>query len=110
MTGYATANSVHPSRPAYRLLAAQLLLAVAALALLLLWPQGDAPMLLLPVFAADQGTAVRYAMTRDARLLSSGPVPGSIVVRGDRDRIVAGAWSAGLLVTAARGGCGEGRS
>lgn len=58
-------------------------------------------MLLLPVLP---GSAVRLpaiAVDGDARLLGKGPLPGSLVVIGDRARFAGGVFGAGGLVLSA---------
>lgn len=110
MTGRTVVPAVPDTRRGYWFLALQLLLAGSVLCYLLLRPQVGAPMLLIPIVPADAGAATRFALANDARLLGTGPLPGSIVVRGDQGRVSHAAWSAGLLVTAAVGGCGRERT
>jgi hypothetical protein len=103
----ATRPSIGSSLAGYRFLAAQVLLGLAALGCLLLKPPAEGAMLILPLASSGEGAAVRFARERDLALLGSGPVRGSVVVQGTRAQALAGAWSAGMLVTAAVGGCGQ---
>lgn len=104
------ASTTHPvaeRHVRYRLLVLQLVLATTAMGALLLWPATSRPMLVLPLPSADEGAAARFALAHGARLLGRGPIAGSVVIRASRDRLVAEAWAAGLLVVGANGGCGS---
>ncbi len=64
-------------------------------------------MLLLPLAPGARAGLAAAAIGRGAQLLGAGPVPGSLVVRGER-RMLGGLWSQGVMVTAApAAACGE---
>ena len=97
------------SRRAFRpFLACQAALAAGLLGLLALTPPARGPILILSL-SGDAGAPVRVALAHGARLLGPGPLPGSMVVVGERAALSPAARDAGLLLLAAPfAGCGEG--
>lgn len=63
-------------------------------------------LLLIPVGAGDATRLVRDALSGGARLIDSGPIPGSLVVQGDRARLAA-TLGAVLIIAAPQAGCGS---
>jgi hypothetical protein len=80
--------------------------AAAASLALTVWPPADGPMLLVPL-GGGIGTAVRAATGGGGRILAAGPLPGSLVVEGERSRIAAAApgWRM-VIVAAPAAACG----
>jgi hypothetical protein len=96
-----------PGRPKTAPIAVQCLLVGAAGGVLMLAPPAEGAMLIVPSFAGP-AAAIDAAIRADARLIGRGPLPGSVVVRGRRDAMLAGVVAAGAIVIAARPmGCGE---
>ena len=58
-------------------------------------------MLLLPVFPGASARLAAIAVQGDARLLAVGPVPGSLVIIGNRSRLASGILGAGGLLLSA---------
>ena len=86
---------------------AQAMIVAAALALLAFWPPRRGAMLLVPLRGTLAQT-VNAALAGHASLLGQGPVPGSIVVFGDRARLVAAIGNKAVVVLAAPAtGCGK---
>lgn len=82
-----------------------LVMTQAATALLALFGFAFAPpqqgrMLLLPVIGGE-GSAGAVALAGGARLIGAGPLGGSLVVVGERDRFAAAALRRGILVLSA---------
>jgi hypothetical protein len=67
-----------------RLLAAQLLLILIGVPVLAFYPPVQGPMLLVPLSADARAAMVRVATDHGARLMARGPLPGSIVIWGER--------------------------
>lgn len=87
------------------LVAGQFLAGMVAFAILAFWPPERGPMLLVPA-SGDPVEAINAAVAGGAALIGQGPVPGSIVVSGDRGRISDGiVGRAMLLVAAPPAGC-----
>ncbi|SNS56202.1 hypothetical protein SAMN06295912_10941 [Sphingomonas laterariae] len=88
------------------ILAMQLAIAAAALAIIALAPPARGPMLLVPVTPAAATELAALAVASGSRLIAQGPLPGSLIVDGDA---LAGALIGhGILTLAApRSGCGE---
>lgn len=79
---------------------------VLVAAALLAGPPTRGAMLLVPVTATAERMLVPLAIDRRALLVGSGPMPGSMVVRGDRAALLRPMLRAGVLVFAApRSGC-----
>lgn len=70
-------------------------------ALLLAGPPAEGAMLLVPTTSGAARALVALAVDRDARLVGSGPLPGSMVVAGERVRLLRPMLRAGVLVFAA---------
>ena len=86
------------------LLTVQVAAALLAPVALALAPPASGAMLLIPVGRTD---AVVFAREHGALLLAPGALPGSIVVTGDRTRLLADPLRSGILVVAAMpSGCG----
>lgn len=88
-------------------LGAHLVLGIAVLASISLYPPAQGRILMIPLLDRDANATARVALLAEARLLGRGPLPGSMVVIGDRAQIAAGlhAWDM-LLVAAPPAGCG----
>ena len=78
--------------------ATQVAIALAAIATLALWPPAQGFLLLVPLTAAARHSAPDLVVNGGATLIARGPWPGSLVVHGSRDRLVA---PRGLLILAA---------
>jgi hypothetical protein len=86
----------------------QLALLAASALILGWWPARGGELLLVPLAPAPAAQAVRIALDAQARLIGPGPLPGSYVVRGDRDRLARALLPAGILVlSGTAAGCGE---
>jgi hypothetical protein len=81
--------------------------AVAALVVLALWPPVSGDLLLVPLDGSNAGTVASAAVAGGASLLGAGPLPGSLVVRGDR-RVIArdSRWWTLAIVAAPPTSCG----
>ncbi|WP_242138350.1 MULTISPECIES: hypothetical protein [unclassified Sphingomonas] len=88
----------------------QVTLGVLALLAMALWPPVSGAMLLVPLMQGNAGTLVTLARSSGAMLVGTGPLPGSLVVLGDRARITRKlrAWNV-LLIAAPSSGCGDDR-
>jgi hypothetical protein len=75
-------------------------LAVTALAAINLAPPQSGPILLLSATGMQQGQLLNLAMGAGALPLGPGPLPGSILVRGERRALALAALPAGVLVLA----------
>jgi hypothetical protein len=76
----------------------QVAIAILALLLVAFAPPAYGRMLLVPLDGAPlKGAAIRGLQ---ATPLTAGPLPGSLIVEGDR-RLLSGLWSEGVLVLAA---------
>lgn len=72
------------------------------------WPARGGALLLVPLAPASVPRVIRIALDAHARLIGPGPLPGSYVVRGDRDGLARAMLPAGILVLAGTGaGCGS---
>lgn len=93
-------------RHASPLIALQVLLAVAALCVMPLWPPVSGPMLLVAIDGSDQNGLLVHARAADARILGTGLLPHSLVVVGNRATIAAqfGRWRV-LMLAATAAGC-----
>lgn len=76
-------------------------LAITALATVELTPPQDGPMMLISTTGMPQGEILNLALRTGAAPLAAGPIPGSIIVRGERGPIARAAVPAGVLVLAA---------
>ena len=65
-------------------------------------PPRDGAMLIVPVVPARQAELIAWIARANAGLLGTGPVPGSLIVTGNRDAIVRETWRNGAIVLAAR--------
>lgn len=75
-------------RPAPAILA-QAAAAMAAMLALALWPPVSGKLLLVPIAGGDANAMARIARSGGAALIGAGPLPGSLVVVGDRAAVVA---------------------
>jgi hypothetical protein len=89
-------------RPA-PLLTAQLVLFLGLVASIALAPPVSGPMLLVPLHVGPDASvaALNTALSHGASLLSAGPLPGSLVIRGERERVLPALLAGGTLVIAA---------
>lgn len=85
----------------------QAALALAGLMTVAMWPPRAGDLLLVPLFDRDANAAVRIALAGGAALVGPGPLPGSIVVSGNRSRIARqmSGWGT-VLMAAPPAGCG----
>ncbi|MEA1085882.1 hypothetical protein SFC76_16575 [Sphingomonas sp. CD22] len=94
-------------RAGYRLLTLQLALAGLVLAGTIALPPHEGAMLIVPLAAAASGVTATWAMECDAAILASGPVAGSLIVFGRRDRLaVVALRHFSLLIVAPAAFCG----
>jgi hypothetical protein len=99
--------TVFPSLRSISLLAIQIVLVLSGLALLALWPPVSGRMLLVPVTAAARQGLVTAAIGQGARLVARGPMPGSMIVSGQRGLLMGALARHGILaMVAPAGGCG----
>lgn len=94
--------------PILRPLPIQIAVLIAGAAALQMLPPNRGVMLLVPLLSSDAGVPIRTAVAHGAALLATGPIPGSILVYGDRARL-AGLWRSHhiLLLAAPAAGCGR---
>ncbi|WP_294260018.1 hypothetical protein [uncultured Sphingomonas sp.] len=87
--------------------AAQCLLVIGGIGALLLAPPAEGALLIVPVAGSGVG-ALNAAIGAGARLVGEGALPGSLVVEGRRDAMLATVLRAGGVVVAARPAlCGQ---
>jgi hypothetical protein len=87
----------------------QCLGAVALLGGLALRAPEDGPLGVGRLGLAAPAAVANVAAGADATLLGAGPLPGSLVVRGDRRTLEPAFWNAGaLVVSGPASGCGDG--
>jgi hypothetical protein len=77
-----------PRRPGPTILV-QAGIAVAAMLALPMWPPASGRLLLVPITGGDANDMARIAIEGGAALMGAGPLPGSLVVVGDRAAVVA---------------------
>lgn len=65
-------------------------------------PPREGAMLIVPIVPARQAEMIGWIARAEAGLLGTGPVPGSLVVIGNRDAVVRETWHHGAIVLAAR--------
>lgn len=71
-------------------------------------PPVSGRMLLVPVTAQARAALVTVAVAHGARLVAAGPLSGSLVVDGQRDRLVRPLLGNGVLILSAQiAGCGK---
>lgn len=94
--------------PSARPLPIQIAVLIAGAALLAMLPPARGVMLLVPVLSSDIAVPIRTAVAHGAAIIATGPVPGSILVYGDRARLAA-LWRSHriLLLAAPAAGCGR---
>lgn len=85
----------------YRLAVAQGAAVVALLGGSLLVPPADGAMLLVPLTPARTATIVDLALDHGARVGGLGPLPGSLIVRGERARLFGPLLAQGIVAVAA---------
>ncbi len=87
--------------------AAQCIFVIGGIGALLLAPPAAGTMLIIPVAGSGVG-ALNAAIGAGARLVGEGTVPGSLIVEGRRDAMMAAVLRAGGLIVAARPAlCGQ---
>lgn len=80
--------------------------AIVALVTLALWPPSSGELLLIPLATHDASAVAKVALAGGAVMLGSGPLPGSLIVLGDRSRIARNIASWNIVIMAAPpGGC-----
>lgn len=79
-------------------IAAPLAVPAAALAV----PPRDGAMMIVPLAPARHAEMIGWIARADAGLLGTGPVPGSLIVSGNRSAIVRESLRHGAIVVAAR--------
>lgn len=86
----------------------QLGFAACLLPALVLVPPARGPILLVPIMPGSGSHLAADMIAQGARLVAPGPTRGSLVVDGDRDRIVAGLLRRGVVpMSAVLVDCGE---
>ncbi|MDI1296541.1 MAG: hypothetical protein PSY12_11770 [bacterium] len=84
----------------------QIVLLIVGLAGLYVYPPARGRMLLVPLNGAARMTLVPLAVSGGARLIAVGPLAGSLLVEGRRDRLAGALLSHAIVPLAARaGGC-----
>jgi hypothetical protein len=84
----------------------QMTIVAASLGAMALWPPPSGLLLLVPVLHGNSGAMVQLARASGAALVDAGPLPGSIVVLGERARIARRIVGGEALIFAApSGGC-----
>jgi hypothetical protein len=88
------------------LIAAQVAVGVAGIAIMCLYPPAEGRILLVPVTDRDVNATARLALSSGAALLGEGPLPGSLVVVGSRARLAGHTrpWRV-LMLAAPPAGC-----
>lgn len=81
--------------------AAQCLLVLGGIGALLLSPPAEGALLIVPIMGTGVG-ALNAATGAGARLVGEGTLPGSLVVEGRRDTMLAAVLRAGGVIIAAR--------
>ena len=94
--------------PVSPLLSLQAAVTIVAIAGMALWPPAAGAMLLVPMLHGNAGTLVTLARASGAMRVGTGPLPGSVVVLGNRARIARRirSWDV-LLLAAPAAGCGN---
>lgn len=65
-------------------------------------PPREGAMLIVPLIPARQAEVIDWIARADAGLIGTGPVPGSLIVIGNRAAIVRETWRHGAITLAAR--------
>lgn len=78
----------------------QLLTVAVVIVTIALWPPQRGAMLVIPL-TGHASDAINVAMAGRAGLLSAGPLPGSMIVVGDRAILARAALDRGILLLAA---------
>lgn len=93
--------------PAFFAIFGQALFVVVGLAVLALAPARTGTFLLVPMTAGARAELAAIAVSRGAALVARGPLPGSLVIAGDRDRLFGPLFTAHIMLVAApMAGCG----
>lgn len=87
------------------LLSIQAAVALLGLPVAAAWPPSRGTILVVPVAAGAERGLAAGALDAGARLLERGPLPGSLVVQGERARLRA--IPGALLLAAAPTACGD---
>ena len=88
-------------------LAAQSILPLLGLVGLYAYPPATGRMLLVPLTYEARAALVPVAVAQGARLVARGPLAGSVLVEGDRVRLVPPLLRRGVIALSAQmGGCG----
>jgi hypothetical protein len=88
-------------------IAAQALFVTASFAAMVLFPPREGAIMLVPLDAESRATLVAAAVAGGASLLARGPLPASVVVQGERDRLSRALGDGHVLMVAApRRWCG----
>jgi hypothetical protein len=87
-------------------IAAQCGMALVGLCVLSVMPPRTGAMILIPLAPQFETAVARLAIAHDARLVQIGPLPGSLIVIGDRTELVLPMIRNGILTIGAIGsGC-----
>lgn len=93
------------------LLAVQGATTLFSLAFLMLAPTQSRPAMYIPITSSAPGEIAGLATAGDHKLLGSGPIPGSLVVRGEPQNPVWALFTRGVLIVAVSySSCASGRS
>jgi hypothetical protein len=74
---------------------------IASLMMFALWPPARGELLLVPLMGTASADMIPLALTNGALLVARGPIPGSFVVYGDRQRLTGPLWNSRTLILAA---------
>ncbi|WP_168377361.1 hypothetical protein [Sphingomonas sp. Leaf343] len=85
----------------YRLAIAQCAAVAALLGGSILVPPAEGAMLLVPLLPARTAATIDLALDHGARIGGLGPLPGSLIVRGQRAHLFAPLMAKGILTLAA---------
>jgi len=92
-------------RSADLLIPAQMLTVILSIVALTLWPSPSGAVLLIPLTRAAADDMAQTVIAAGALLVGSGPYRGSLIVDGDRARIVSRLGWTTLILAAPAAGC-----
>ncbi|MBR0551068.1 hypothetical protein [Stakelama marina] len=91
-----------------RIFWSQTLLVLGVLALVSLMPPPRGPMLIISLRGQSADQMAGWAVHQRALPIDTGPIPGSLVVDGERNKLLGIAAEQGaIIITAAAAGCGR---
>lgn len=76
---------------------AQALVITMSLVMIALTPAPRGPMLLISTTGLPESAILNHALEADARLLRSGPLPASLIIEGDRERVLSSLLPIGII-------------